>query len=288
MATNLVRLRTTEEFMNDYVSRYQPLYPLFMGNSQQFSLEVGKVNFTRLSAKGDIRQRHILPKDTEIFQFSAREGSKVFKKYFKANQFTVSGLQSREGVEGVMAEALDEHQKQADDLLLLGEGTAANNVINNGLYWSGDENYVLNSSEELSNAPDTQNDLYDLLQTNIAAADEVPGKKAIIFYGASVLGKLPSFYPETVTSVRQTIDESLSGDYSIVKMPTAVTPAASNGWIIANLDQVKLDYVLMPELHDQGVNAEKMYAWFNFLMGSMMLEVQAAGAVIRQPVTFEA
>jgi hypothetical protein len=71
-------------------------------------------------------------------------------------------------------------------------------------------------------------------------------------------------------------------------MPQAVTPASSHGWLIANLDQVKLHYTSLPQLKDQGVNAEKMYSWHNFLMGSCMLEVLADQAVIKQPVTIEA
>jgi hypothetical protein len=69
-------------------------------------------------------------------------------------------------------------------------------------------------------------------------------------------------------------------------MPAAVTPSNANGWIIANLDQAKLNYTALPSLKSQGINEESMYAWFNFMMGSMMLEVLASGAVIRQPVTF--
>jgi hypothetical protein len=288
MSTNKIKLVTTEQFMADYRPSYAPLYSLFLGRSQKYSAEVGKVNFNRLDAMGDIRQKHITPKDTELRQFAAREGTKGFKKYFLANQFVHSLLQGSDGIEGIKAQALEEHQKQADDLLLLGEGTAANNVINNGLYWSGDSNYILNSSEELANAPDTQSEMYDLVQTTVAQAESVPGRKAIMFYGSSSIGKLSSFFPNTTESVRKVLQDSLGGEYSIVKIPSVVTPSNANGWIIVNFDSVNLHYTLMPEVRDQGINDEKMYAWFNFLMGSMMLEVEASGAVVRQPVTFEA
>jgi hypothetical protein len=288
MATNKVVLRTVEEFMEGYTPRYQPLYPLLMANSQAYSEEVGKVNFNRLEAVGDIRAKHITPKDTEIKQIGVKNSSKTFKKYFLANQYVQSALQSREDIEGIVAQVLDEHQKQMDEMILLGEGTAGNNVLNNGLYWSGDSNYTLESSDEIANAPDTQNEMYDLMMSNFADARELPGRKALIVYGSTALGKLDSLLPEQSVSLRQLVESAIGSDGSIVRLPSAVTPASANGWIIVNLDQVKLHYTVLPQLKAQGVNEERMYSWHNFLMGSAMLEVLSPNAVIRQPVTFEA
>lgn len=289
MPTNKVVLRTVEEFMEGYTPRYQPLYPLLLGNSQAYEAVVGKMNFNRLEAVGDVRAKHITPKDTEISQISVMNSAKSFKKYFVAKQFVQSALQAREDVEGIVAQVLDEHQKQMDDMILLGEGTAGNNVINNGLYWSGDANYTLESSVELHNAPDTQAELYELLMSNFADARELPGRKAIVVYGATALSKLDSLVPEQSVTVKALIDSGIAGsDATLVRLPSAVTPSSANGWIIVNLDQVKLHYTLLPQLADQGVNDEKMYSWHNFLMGSAMVEVQAANGIIRQPVTFEA
>ena len=71
-------------------------------------------------------------------------------------------------------------------------------------------------------------------------------------------------------------------------MPTAVTPAGVQGWIVVNLDQIKFHYTVLPNLKAQGVNDEKMYTWHNFLMGSCMVEVLAENGIIHQPATFEA
>lgn len=286
--TNKIVLRTVEEFMSGYIPRYQPIYPLLMANSQAYEESVGKINFHTLDAVGDIRAKHITPKDTEIRQVSVMDTTKTFKKYFLANQYVQSLLQSREDIEGIVAQVLDEHQKQMDDLVLLGEGTAANNVINNGLYWSGDANYVLNNSDEIANSPDTQNEMYELLMSTFASAREISGRKALIVYGSTALSKLDSLLPEQAVSVKQLVDAGIGAEASLIRLPSAVTPSSANGWIIVNLDQVKLHYVTMPSLVSQGINEEKVYSWHNFMMSSAMVEVQAPGAVIRQPVTFEA
>jgi len=150
--TNKVALRTVEEFMADYQPVYQPLYPLFLGKSQAWSEQVGKLDFKRLDTVGDIRNKHITPKDTEMKQINAKEASKTFKKYFLASQYVQSAFQDNQGVEDVIAQVLDENQKLQDDLFLLGEGTSASTMVNNGLFWSSDSNYVLESSIEIAKA----------------------------------------------------------------------------------------------------------------------------------------
>lgn len=288
MPTNKVVLNTVEQFMLGYTPVYQPMYPLFLGKSQAYSEEVGKINFNRLDTVGDLRAKSITPKDTEIRQIAVKNSAKTFKKYFLANQYVQSALQAIEDIEGITAQVLDEHQKQFDELVLLGEGTAANNVVNNGLFWSSDANYSLAGSEQLRNDPDTQNDYYDLMMSSLSAARDLSGQKAIIIYGGTALSKLDSLLPGLATSLRSLIEESLGPDAKIIRMPSAVTPAGANGWIAVNLDQVKMHYTTLPSLKNQGVNDEKMYSWHNFLMGSAMIEVLAPNGVIRQPVTFEA
>lgn len=285
MPTNKVQLRTVEEFMSGYVPTYQPLYPLLLGKSQAYSEEVGKINFHRLEAVGDIRAKHITPKDTEIQQIAVKDSYKTFKKYFLAKQYVQSSLQDRGDIEGVVSQVLDEHQKHMDDLVLLGEGTSASTMINNGLFWSGDSNYVLNNSDELDNAPDTQGQLYDSILAAWNQGADVAGSKAVIVYGSTALSKLDSLIPEQAVSARSLLEPVVG---KIVRMPSAVTPSGTNGVIVVNRDQVKLHYTVLPSLKDQGVNAEKMYSWHNFMMGSAMVEVLASAGIVRQPWTFEA
>src|SRR5215210_4575778 len=134
MPTNKVMLRSVEQFMADYKPIYTPIYSALLGNSQAYSEEAGKVSFNRLEAVGDLRAKHITPKDTVIEQIAAIEKSKVFKKYFLGKQFIQSALQDNSRTEQVIAQVLNEHNKHMDDLVLLGEGTSTSDMINNGLF----------------------------------------------------------------------------------------------------------------------------------------------------------
>lgn len=286
--TNKVALRSVEEFMSDYVPTYQPLYPLFMGKSQAYPQEVGKIEFRRVNTVGDIRSKHLLPKDSDIHQISVAEGKKAFKKYFMASQYQQSALQDNEGVEEVIAQVVDEQQKQMDDMFLLGEGTSASTMLNNGLFWSSDANYRLESSVEvaLGTANDHLKDMHTKIMISAAIADQLSGKKVLIVYGSTACAKFDSLYANTDAPFKKVLAEVLGANWSLVKLPSAVTPNSTNGWIACALEHVKLHYTALPSLKAQGVNDEKMYAWHNFMMGSCMLEVLVDDAIIRQPVTF--
>jgi hypothetical protein len=290
MPTNKVALRTVEQFMADYQPVYRPIFGLLMKNAKSYPAEVGAIDFKRVETVGDIRAKHITPKDTEIKQISVAEGKKTFKKYFLANQFTLSALQDRQGIEDVNKQVLDEHNKQFDELLLLGEGTSASTMINNGIFWSNDANYVLKDSAEVAEgtAEDHLKDMHTKIMATVAEADDVAGEKLLMIYGATACAKFDSLYANTDAPFKRVLQEVLGSDWTVVKMPSAITPSNTNGWIAINLDQIQMHYTALPELKDQGVNDEKMYAWFNFLMGSAMIEVLAYKGIIRQPVTFAA
>ncbi len=290
MATNKPVLKDVDQFMADYRPIYQPILPLFLPKSVQYNEEVGKLNFKRIEAVGDIRAKHITPKDTEIRQISVNEKSKTFKKYFLYNQFVLSEFQDQGNVADVTSQVLDEHWKHADELFLLGEGTSASNMINNGLFWSNDSNYTLESSDEVAlDAGDNYlADLHSRVLASTETADLVAGRKLIMFYGTNILPLYNALYPNSQKAFKASLSEVLGSNYSLTKMPASITPASADGWIVVNLDQVKLHYTKLPGIHKQGINDEKNYAWWNFLLGSMMLDVLAANGIVRQPVTLEA
>lgn len=286
MSTNKIALRTVEEFMGGYVPVYHPLYPLFLGKSQAYAPEAGRLDFRRVQTVGDIRAKHILPKDSEIRQIAIMEGRKSFRKYFLANQFTLSDFQDQQGVEDVVSQVLDEHHIQADELFLLGEGTSNSDVINNGLFYSADANYTLENSEAIAASGDTGLSLlHSAITTTAQQADQVAGRKIIVIYGLDLVPYFNGVYQNSSAAFKAVLQDVLGDDYSLVVLPRASTPASVNGWIVANLDQCKLHYTALPQLLAQGNNEEKMYLWFNFMMGSTMLEVLAKDAVIRQPIT---
>lgn len=284
--TNKIALRTVEEFMSDYTPVYQPIYPLFLGKSQQYAQEVGKRDFRRVQAVGDIRGDIITPKDTHIKQISVMEGKKTFKSYFRANQFLLSSIQDRQGVEEVVSQVLDEHQIQMDEILMTGEGTSGSDVLNNGLYWSADPNYTLESAISSISATDRARLVYGHLQTTIAKAKQLSGRKVVMLYGATTKGVYNGLLASSDKALATVLRESASPDVSFIEVPDSPTPSGGEGWIVANMDQCKLHYNTLPQLLAQGNNEEKMHLWFNFLEGSMMLECLAKNAVIRQPVTY--
>ncbi len=289
MSTNKIALQTVEEFMSGYQPVYNPLYPLFLSKAQQYAPEAGKLEFRRVEAVGDIRAKHITPKDTEIRQVAAMAGKKAYKKYFLATQYTTSQVQDREGLNEVIAQVLDEHQLQADELFLLGEGTSGSDVINNGLFYSNDANYTLEGSSAIvadSGGGERLAALHAAIASTAEDANQVAGRKVVIVYGSTLIPYFNSVYGASSRAFKAVLAEVLGPNYSLVVMPSAATPANVNGWIVANMDQTKLHYTWLPQLLDQGFNAEKMYYWSNFAFGSMMLEVLARDGVIRQPITF--
>lgn len=287
MSTNKIVLRDVDEIMADYVPTYQPLWPLLLGKSQSYPEEVGKLNFKRLEAVGNIRNQHYNPKDTHIHQISVVEKTKTFKKYFLASQYVQSTLQDRAQNEDVVKQVLDENNKLMDDLVLLGEGTSASTMINNGLFWSADANYLLESSSELASTGGHLPALHASVITEKLLADSVAGRKVILFYGSTMLSKLCGIYDSSVT-FKSALQNAIGANYSIVEMPSEVTPSATNGFMILNLDQIKLHYTTAPKLSAQGVDERNMEVWHNFLMGSAMVEVLAYKGIIRKPHTFAA
>lgn len=287
MATNRVALRSVEQFMADYKPTYVPIYSALLGNSQAYSEEAGKISFNRLEAVGDLRAKHLTPKDTVIEQISVRESSKVFKKYFLGKQFIQSALQDNSRTEQVIAQVLDEHQKHMDDLVLLGEGTSTSDMINNGLFWSGDSNYTLESSTDYGDvSTDPLVDLHKKIMISANKAKQLDGQKLIIFYGTTLLPYFNGVYAASSMPFKSVLADVLGPEFAFAEMPSAVTPSATNGWAVVTLPQVKLHYTALPQLKSQGVNEEKMYSWHNFLMGSCMVDVLAKDAIIRQPAAY--
>lgn len=288
MPTNKVMLRSVEQFMADYKPIYTPLYSALLGNSQAYSEEAGKVSFNRLEAVGDLRAKHITPKDTVIEQIAAVEKSKVFKKYFLGKQFIQSALQDNSRTEQVIAQVLNEHQKHMDDLVLLGEGSSDSTMINNGLFWSADPNYTLESSVDYGDvSADPLVDLHKQMMVSMQKAKQIDGEKLVIVYGATLLPYFNGVYAASSIPFKSVLAGALEGDgFAFAEMPSDVTPSSTNGWIVVTLPQVKLHYTALPKLAAQGVNEEKMYSWHNFLMGSCMVDALCEDAIIRQPAAY--
>lgn len=285
MSTALVAVvPTVEQFMETHAPTYIPFFTALLGNSQSYPEQVGSIDYRSLTTVGDIRQKHIIPKDNLIHQIAVGEAKKSFKRYFFGNQFVISDYQSRQGIEDVLVEVQDEHNKQFDELALYGEGTAPGNQVNNGLYFSSDVNYVLKSSAAIAASPDYQTNLYAKILALAEEANLVSGRKLIVFYGTLITPVFNGLFSGSPVAFKSVIADGLGSDYSFAQLP--VNPAdGTSGFMIINLDKVKFHYTTLPRLKKTGTNEEKEYAFFNFNMGSCMVEVKAVGALIRQPLT---
>ena len=292
MSTNKVVVREVDDFMADFQPIYQPIFALFLAKAKKYSEVVGKITNRRLEVVGDVRSKHITPKDTEIKQISATDSKKVFKKYFLGSQYTESVLQDHDGVEDVVSQVLDEHNRQADDFLFLGDGTSAETAENSGLFWSTDSNYKLEASTEIDNASGYLPSLHAKIMATVELANKLPGRKVLMIYGDVIPTYLSSIYstsaPVVFRNVLQDAMNATNQDWEIIMVPSDVSLGNVDGWIAVNMDQVQLHYTTVPVLKNQGVNDEEGHTWHNFLMGSMMVEVKQKNGIIRQPVTFEA
>lgn len=290
MQTGKIALKTVEEFMEDYVGRYNPLMPSFLvGNSQSYDLKVAQHTLKRLEAIGDIRGKPVSPKDTVLEQILSKEKQKFYKRYPIINQYRQSELQDPEGINDVVKQVLDEYWRHQDELFLYG-GVASNaspsTVHNNGLFLSTDDNFTLRSSQEMASTGGHLPALHTEVMAEAEVANQVAGRKVVLFYGDTAIAKLNSIWSSQAVSFISTLRDALGEGYDIMKMPSDIKPASENGFLIVNLDQIKVHHQPLPELWKQGVNDEFGYTWHNFAMGSCMVDVLAGSGIIRQPLTF--
>lgn len=280
--TNKIITRTTEEFMSGYTPGYAPIMSLFLNGAVQHKEEVGTADFKRIELVGDIRNKVVTPKDTVMHMLNAKEGGKSFKKYFLGSKFVQSNLQDPRGLDDVKAQALDEHNKQNDEMFLTGDSG-----VNNGLYTSSDANYVVNSSYEVDNANSHLTDLYAKITSVIEDANNIQGKKMVMLYGSTVLPKYNGLFSNTSRGFLSVIREAFP-EVDFIKMPSEVTPSNANGFMVINMQKIKVHYITLPKVLASGVNDEGNYSWTNFVMASSMVDVQSYGGIIRQPLTLEA
>jgi len=281
--TNNIVFRSVEEFMTGYTPQYTPLMPLFLAGARQHEATVGEHKYRQMSAVGDLRSRVITPKDTEIFQVGSAASSKAFKKFFLGSQYIQSNLQSREGYEDVVAEVLDEHFKQNDEIFLSGQVGGVQQ--NNGLLVSSDPNFQLRSAPS---AISTLDALYSEIMGEALTANETDGQKILLYFGDTMATRFNALFTETKTPLSAVLSESdAMSQYDFIKVPTAQLPSSlTNGFAIVNMGKIQVNYMLLPEVNKQGTNDEKNYAWTNFLMGSSMVDVKSPGGIIVQPLTF--
>lgn len=285
MNTNLIAAESTSQFMGGYTPVYSPIYSNFLNRSQEYDVKAAERILRHYEAVSDIRNKRITPKDTELRQIVAMQKSKAYKSYVFMSQFKLSNFQNTEGLDDIKQQVLDEHQKAQDELFLFGEGASNGGVINNGLFYSQDSNFVENSNAGIVSSGRLRN--FHTAVVTAARQTKLAGQKTIYFYGSTVLGWLDSLHESSDIPVIDNLLKVLGDEYDFARIPTDVL-SGSNGLLVCSNESIKLHYNALPQVLNEGVNAESQYYWANFLQGSMMTECQAYGAIIKQPMTAEA
>lgn len=278
-------MKSVDQFLADYQPIYKTIAPLVMKKSQQYDSIDGVINFKRIEAVGDIRPKQFTPKDNIVRRITVGESQKTFKKFHFGNQFVLSHKQDQGDVNDVARQVLDEHFKMFDENLLTGEGTSVETVVNNGLYWSADPNYELETSYEVPSGDTRLYMLHKKVIEDITTANAVDGQKIIVFYGSNITPLYNDLYTNAVKPWKQALREVIGSNYSDFELPVAVTPSGAQGYMIVNLDQIKTHFVTLPKLAKNGSNDELGYNWWNFEMGSSMVEVLAKYGIVRRPLT---
>lgn len=284
MSTNLVRSAKAEEFLTGYNPVYKPIYPLFLDNAQEYAMEAAERKFKRAEALGDIRNRRILPKDSEIKQWAIGETQKSFKAYLHASQFVRSTIQNAEGIQDGFAQALEEHQKAADELFCFGDGTSSATAVNNGLIYSTDSNFTLKSGANLGTTSTLQN-FHSKIMELLDLSPE--GDKMVLVYGSAALGWLNNIHGG---GSGQTVLQALnaSSNAQIIKAPSeigGVVDSSSQGVIVVSKQHIKTHYCALPQMLSQGIDEKNLEAWANFIQGNFMVEVLTKNGIIHQPLT---
>ena len=136
-------------------------------------------------------------------------------------------------IEDVVRQVLDEHQKQMDEMFLLGEGTSSSNMLNNALFWSGDSNWVEESSAAINGVSvDPLIDFHAKVMATIRLAQTVSGRKLLLFYGTTLMPYYDGIYASISTPFKKVLQDSLVGkDVTLGEIPAGITPSGANGWI---------------------------------------------------------
>ncbi len=293
MATDLHELPTTvERVVSGYTPSYTPVFSRVFDASKTVAHTpvIGQLKLESTDVIGDATTRRITAQDTEFKAGKIGSSSKVFNKYVRAIKFIKSGWQREIDVNKLTAQVLDQNMEAFDVKVMNGDPLKDGTLSNNGLVVSADPNHITNASKELSKAP-ALDELKAFFDGLVKQSEEAVGKaaaKRIVVFGA-LEDKLGGFVNGTAVSVMTAIRDAYAAQEKNIDWVFA--PAVDNlasGALILAPGLVTFNYTALPRLHKMGYNDEGEYSWFTFIDGSSMVDVEKAGGVIVQPVTFAA
>jgi hypothetical protein len=280
MSTGYPNVKSTTEFLKDYVPTYKPIFPLFLTKGKKHAEEIGQAISKRYEAVGDYRMAQITPKDTLLRTIGCGERSKTFKKLFLMNQFELSGLQSQDAQSEIVKQVLDEGSKQFDEGLWLGGGTSDATVVNDGIFWTLDANrQTLVTADHSALSTTLMSALLGTILSSWDTANQIAGEKILIPYG-DVKSKMFEILSGSTTLMKACEENGVK----LAMVPDALIPASNHGILIINLDQVVVHYTAIPKLDDTGFERKSKVFWTNFLQGNTMVDILVYGGIMKQSI----
>lgn len=279
-ATNKPILRTAEEFAGQYTPVYPAIYPMFLsgGQAKPYERVEGTQKVKGVEAIGDMIAKKFSSKDTMIHQLHGKAKEFVFDKNFYLAEYKTGINQSTEGDPQLVQEFLDNQNLKLDQLLLFGDEG------NQGLYTNNSANYVTESAIS-SIDPTDKHAFFEAIMASAEEADKNAGSKVLMLYGEMTRRLWRAGLFETgQASVQSNLMTALGSEYTPVLMPAQVTPSSVEGWLIINMNKIRVHHHGAPWM-EMGEDAPRRLRYTHFLIGSVGVELLHNGAILKQAVT---
>jgi hypothetical protein len=286
-------LKTIDQYKEGASISYIPAI-LAIPKRIPFSLDIDKITFKEYNVEKDsVVPTFLTSEMTEINHVKVSTQAHTFNAYGKGIKLIKDNYKNASvNVQAFHDQVLRELAIQFDRNSFIGEGG------NNGLITSTDSNFVTNSSEAIpaiSGDGDGFNQIQKAKQIatnlNIQVNDLTASTNiTVYFYGAALLPFLGSITPNQETDARSHIEQAFAGKtVNFVDISALAAPASlglGSGIIVVSNDLTGLEHSGLPNLKNDGVNAEDDYYWSRYFYGSSQIRPEVYGAVIKQPITF--
>lgn len=290
MPTDKHALEMTAEKVNEgYEASYTPLFPI-LTKTKKYEEVIGEVKLESSSIIGDAKARKINAQDTEFKHAKSAPKSKQFNKYLSAIKYTVSGFVDNSDFQSRGNELIDVNMMEFDKNVFLGDPTDSGALRNNGLWMSNDPDYITKLIKSMLANP-TQDEWKDLFDAIIYESEQKVGNvaKNIVLVGDAAT-KLGRFVPNTTTTYLRAIQNAYSDtgrQITIDTAPSNLTEGTTeSGILLLTPSKIVHRYTAIPHIRKNGYNDEDEYTWMSLFYGSSMVDVEKAGAIIKQPIQF--
>lgn len=276
MANDVIKdIVEVDELREETEITYTPAI-LALTKTEEHPIDVDVVNLKSLDlSTSSVNPKVLTEGQTEVHHIKVGEKKSTFYIVIRGNKIYQSGLRGRNQLSKVHNDVIFEYSKIWDKAAMNG----ANG--NNGIFGTKDKNAVLKDSVAISNV----NGLVEAL-TDIKLDMENLGSQDILIY---VYGRALQKYLGSLTSSQETpllkvLEEAYPGA-TFVNVPTEVSPANLNGFVVIARNLVTLHTSVYPDVQNTGYNDENNYEWANYIMGSTHVSVDKKGALVNQPIT---